>query len=192
MVIKSFYQKIDGSMIEAGKNKKCICGETLELKVKRGCYNGTYDINCNSCNRIFSDNGSAFYHCPVEGNTEVHPTGFDICFSCLSLRNGMEYDFDTDKPNCVCGEPLVSKPITHCYGGTGNIWCDLCGLRIYKSDIMVYHCDRDSIGKHPNGFDVCISCVAKLKRNAEKNPKTSTGILVFNVIKEYVSHTTCM
>jgi len=60
---------------------------------------------------------------------------------------------------CMCGAPLIQTISNKAYYEKANVHCDICGKYCPNNDI-IYHCPNEKHSLHPEGYDLCDSCVS--------------------------------
>ena len=86
------------------------------------------------------------------------------------------------KPLCVCGSEMLHMPAYECYGEGLSALCDGCNKDIEQSS-NVFHCLKDKIAIHENGYDLCEQCgIETLKY---KEFKDSYDFNYKNIVRDY-------
>jgi len=66
---------------------------------------------------------------------------------------------DNNNILCMCGAPLIQTITNKAYYEKANVHCDICGKYCPNNDI-IYHCPNEKHSLHPEGYDLCDSCVS--------------------------------
>ena len=75
-------------------------------------------------------------------------------------------------PLCICGATLVLREAGSDYFNGKWAQCDLCANYVYRPQ-SVYHCPREKVKEHSNGYDICRGCagIQGLRDELEKVQK---------------------
>ena len=74
---------------------------------------------------------------------------------------------------CLCNRQLRKVRARDAYlNSPGGVICDECRTNI-KGNTLVYHCGKNA--SHPNGYDVCMACVARSPHERKPMVKNQSG-----------------
>ena len=81
--------------------------------------------------------------------------------------------FLTCQYRCLCGQGLQGRTLSEL--GWDSVICDCCQATIGSEASIVWHCPIQNYWQHPKGYDICQSCITKIKKVSQR----STAYVVF-------------
>ena len=95
----------------------------------------------------------------------------------------------THQAICICGDRLSLTTAGKCYPTQRHIpitvYCDSCTTEI-DINTKVYHCNNLTTTKHPEGYDVCLSCYQDLQNLNINQNRSNQDNDIYELIKRYI------
>ena len=66
---------------------------------------------------------------------------------------------------CVCGNILTIMKANEAPNAYKSVVCSFC-KETYRNNTTIYHCKKYKCPEHPNGFDICQTCLL-LQKNKQ-------------------------